>query len=58
MKGIDVHPCLGENRRLRERRGVSVIVHLGIDGRPLGLGRVPQRHAEKVGGWALRRHLW
>jgi hypothetical protein len=45
-RGIDVHHCLGENRRLREHLGVSGIARLGIDGRPLGLVHVPQHRAE------------
>ena len=57
MRGIDDHRCLGENRRLREHRGVSGIVHRGTDGQCLGLGlglgldRVP--HQQRGGGGEL-----
>ena len=48
--GIGVRRFLGETRRLREHRGVTGIVHRGIDGRRRGLGLVRVRQRRGGGG--------
>jgi hypothetical protein len=50
MRGIGVRRILGENRRLREHRGVTGIGDRGIDGRCLGLVLVLVRHHREGGG--------
>jgi len=50
MRGIGVRRILGENRRLREHRGVTGIVDRGIDGRRLSLVLVLVRHHREGGG--------
>jgi len=50
MRGIDVRRILGENRRLREHRGVTGIGDRGIDGRFPGLVLVLVRHHREGGG--------
>ena len=50
MREIGVRRILGENRRLREHRGVTGIVDRGTDGRCLGLVLVLVRHHHEGGG--------
>jgi hypothetical protein len=50
MRGIGVRRILGENRRLREHRGVTGIGDRGIDGRCLGRVLVLVRHHREGGG--------
>jgi hypothetical protein len=49
-RGIGVRRIPGENRRLREHRGVTGIVDRGIDGRFLGLVLALVRHHREGGG--------
>jgi hypothetical protein len=50
MRGIGVRRILGENRRLREHRGVTGIGDRGIDGRCLGLVLALVLHHREGGG--------
>ena len=50
MRGIGVHRILGENRPLREHRGVTGIGDRGIDGRYPSLAPVLVRHHREGGG--------
>jgi len=50
MRGIGVRRILGENRRLREHRGVTGIGVQGIDGHCLNLVLVLAHHHREGGG--------